>query len=192
MRKPAYLTLLVLVLPTIGCRSSTDEKLVEMAREHASRQAESQRQMSDLQMQVAEGAKELVESDAKAREELTSLQREMQGHQAEIGRERDKMEAERREIAGNRYRDPIVAAVIMDVGILVACLLPLIVAVYVLWSARRAGESDSAVAELLVQELVATEPRLLLPGQSPLPRLEHEVADLPSGDARSDRDRPAS
>jgi hypothetical protein len=163
-----------------------------MAREHAARQAESERQMTDLQKQVAEGSRRLVESDAKAREELTSLQREMQGHQAEIGRERDKMEAERREIAANRYRDPVVAAIVMDIGIVVACLLPLIVAVYVLWSARRAGESDSAVAELLVQELVATEPTFLFPGQSSFPRLAHDSAErLPAGNS-ADRDQPAS
>ena len=45
---------------------NSDDRLVEMAREHAARQAESQRQMTDLQKQVAEGSRQLVESDAKA------------------------------------------------------------------------------------------------------------------------------
>ena len=58
----------------------------------------------------------------------------------------------------------------MDVGIGLACLLPLILGIYVLRSACRAGESDSAVAELLVQELVASEPRLSAPGPSIAPR----------------------
>jgi len=182
----------VLILPLIlmmaGCQTD-DDRLIDLAREHAARQAEAQRQMTALQQQVAEGSRRLVESDAKAREELTALQHDLRSDQAEIGRQRDKMEAERREIANQWHRDPIVAAIIMDVGIVLACLLPLIVAVYVLWSARRAGESDSAVAELLVQELVASEPTLLPTNRSAFSVLEHQAADAPPGNSGRDTDR---
>jgi hypothetical protein len=192
MRILTCLIPIILLLTMIGCQSSTDDRLVELAREHAERQAESQRQMTDLQKQVAAGSRQLVEADAKARGELTSLQHDLRSDQADIGHERDKMEAERREIAANRYRDPIVAAFIMDIGIVLACLLPLIVAVYVLWSARRAGESDSAVAELLVQELIASEPMLLFHDRSSFPRLDNEAADpLPGGNSEN-CDQPAS
>ena len=191
MRIPTYLAIPLLLLPMIGCRGSADEKLVEMAREHAVREAESQRQMVDLQKQVADGSRQLVEADAKARGELTALQHDLRSDQAEIGRQRDKMEAERREIAHNRFRDPIIAAIVEDIGIVLACLLPLVVCVYVLWSARRAGESDSAVAELLVQELVATEPTLLLSNEFSFPRLA-PAADPPCGDEPENRDQPAS
>jgi hypothetical protein len=182
--------LVILLTPLIiGCTSS-DDRLVEMAREDTARQAESQRQMAELQKQVADGSRQLVEADAKARQELTTLQRDLRSDQAEIGCQRDKMEAERREIAANRFRDPIVAAVITDIGIVLACLLPLAVCVYVLWSARRAGESDSAVVELLVEELAASEPTLL-PNRSSLPRLAPAADPLPNGDPE-DRGLPAS
>ena len=185
MRIPTCLIPIVL-LPMIGCQSSTDDRLVELAREHAARQAESQRQMTDLQKQVADGSRQLVEADAKARSELTSLQHDLRSDQADIGHERDKMETERREIAANRYRDPLVAAVIMDIGIVLACLLPLVLGVYVLWSAQRAGESDNVVAELLVQELVASGPTLLLPDRSSFPKLANESADpLPGGNSEN-------
>jgi hypothetical protein len=171
-----------------GC-TSNDDRLVEMSREHAARQAESQRQMIDLQKQVAEGSRQLVERDAAARENLTALQHDLRSDQAEIGHQRDRLENDRREIATQRYRDPIVAAVLMDIGIVVACLLPLALGVYVLRSACRAGESDSAVAEFLVQELVTSEPQLLLSGRSSLPTIEEEaVVDLHSGGRRDDRD----
>ena len=176
----------LLILVIFGC-SSRDERLVELAREHAAQQAESQRRMTDLQKQVADGSRQLVEADARARQELTALQREMQVHQAEIGRERDKMEAERREIAANRFRDPVIAAIIMEIGIVLACLFPLALGAYALWSARRTADSDSAVAELLVQELVASEPRLLLPVPSSLPSLEPPGTDSRDDDIRRGR-----
>ena len=178
-------TLLTLVI--VGC-TSNDDRLVAMAREHAARQAETQRQMTDLQKQVAEGSRQLVESDAKAREELTALQHDLRTDQAEIGHQRDQLESDRREIAAQRNRDPIVAAVIMDIGIILACLLPLALGVYVLRAACRAGESDSAVAELLVQELVASDPRFSLPGHSSLPVIEHQ----PDVDSRPGGSRDAT
>ena len=190
MRIPAYLTLPVLLLPMIGCQSSTDDRLVQLAQEHAARQAESQRQMTDLQKQVAEGSKRLVEADAQARQELTALQRELQSTQAEIHRGHDQLEVDRRAIAADRNRDQITAAIVLDVGIVLACLLPLTLGIYVLWSARRAGESDSAVAELLVQELVATEPTLLLPNRPSFPRLA-PAADPRSGSDPAECDQPA-
>jgi len=192
MRTYLYMVPIALLLMVIGCQSSADDRLIELAREHAARQAESQRQASDLQKQLAEGTRKLVEADSRARQELTSLQHDLRRDQAEIGRQRDRMETERREIAANRYRDPIVAAVIVDIGIVLACLLPLAVCIYVLWAARGAGESDSAVAELLVQELVSSEPTLLLPDRSPLPRIAPEVVDPPVDGDSDNSDRPAS
>ncbi|MEN6449761.1 MAG: hypothetical protein ABFC96_04640 [Thermoguttaceae bacterium] len=185
---PAMLTVL-LIFTILGC-TNDDERLVEMAREHAARQAESQRQMVDLEKQVAEGSRRLVESDAKAREHLTVLQHDLRADQAEVGRQRDRLENDRRELAAQRHWDPIVAAVITDVGILLACLLPLALGVYVLWSARRGSESDSVVTELLVEELVASKPRLLLPGQSSFSPLDYEPDETPPDAGPSD-DRPA-
>jgi hypothetical protein len=173
-KNPVMLVISLLMLMIAGCTGS-DPRLVEMAREHAARQAESQRQMVDLQKQVAEGSRQLVESDAKAREDLTALQHSLRADQAEVGQQRDQLEKDRREIAVQRHRDPIIAAILMDVGIVLACLLPLAVCVYVLWSVCQSCDSDSAVAELLVQELVASEPRLLLPGRSSLAAIEHEA-----------------
>ena len=192
MKNAIPVLLITLLTPvTVGCIDK-DERLVEMAREHAARQAESQRQMTDLQKQVAEGSRQLVEMDATARHELTTLQHDLRTDQAEIGHQRDQLETDRRDIAAQRHRDPIVAAVIMDVGIILACLLPLAFGVYILRSACRAGESDSAVAELLVQELVASEPRLSLPGRASFPTIEHQaIIDSGSGGGRGASDLPA-
>ena len=118
------------------------------------------------------------------------MQHDLQTAQAEIGRQRDQLEEDRREIATQRQRDPIVAAAILDIGIVLACLLPLALCVYVLRVACRAGESDSAVAELLVQELVASKPRLSLPGRSSLPAIEDQAVVDPRPDDSLDDSGP--
>ena len=166
-------SVLLLTPMLIGCGSSTDERLVKMSQEQVTRQAEQSRQAAEMHKQLVEGSRQLVQAEAKAREELTKLQHDLRADQAEVGRQRDQLETERRQIADQRHRDPIIAATIMDVGLVLACLLPLGIAVYVLWVANHSCESDSAVTELLVEELIADQPRLLS-AASPLPALRCE------------------
>jgi len=177
MKIVAPVTLIVLLLvAATGCRESNDDRLVEMAQEHAARQAEQNRRMAESHKQLVEGSRQLVESDARAREELVVLQHDLRADQAEIGHQRDQLEAERRQIAEQRYRDPLVAAAIANVGLVLACLLPLIVVVYVLWAVGRSRQSDDAVTELLVEELISDQPRLLPPTSSSVPALGCEPA----------------
>lgn len=179
---PVTLSVLLLFAAT-GCRESSDDRLVEMAQEHVARQAEQNRQMAELHKQLTEGSRQLVEADARAREELVVLQHDLRADQAEIGHQRDQLEAERRRIAEQRHRDPLIAAAIMQTGLVLACLLPLIVAVYVLWAVGRSRQSDDAVTELLVEELVADQPRLLPPATPSMAALGCEPAAdrLPDG-----------
>jgi hypothetical protein len=128
--------------------------------------------MAKMQQEIAEGAKKLVEADAKAREAdarareaMTVMQEKLRGDQAEVGRQRDQLEVERRTIADQRHRDPLVAAAIIDFGLVLACLLPLLVCVYVLWTVSQSYDSDDGVTELLIEEIVAEEPRFL-PGSA--------------------------
>ncbi len=165
----------VIATALIGGCEGGDGRLVGMARESADRQAEQNRQMAQLQGQVAEGARRLIEAGAQARQELTALQRDLRADQAEVGRQRDQLEAERREIAKQRHRDPIIAAAMMNVGLVLACLLPLVLCGYLLYVLRDSGTEDEAVTELLIEELVADRPRLLPPSRPP-PALQEQPA----------------
>lgn len=153
--------LLVLVATTTGCEDES-ERLARMAEEHARRQAAQSQQMAELQREVAQGAKELVEADARAREEIISLQRDIQSESAEVGQQRDQLEEDRRNLAAQRRTDPIVAATIMQVGMVLACILPLIVCWYLL---RRSPceADDAAITEVLIEKLTADRPMLLPP-----------------------------
>lgn len=158
--------LLALLMMILGCES-TDHRLMTISQQHAAQQAQQNQKMAELQQEVAEGSKRLVEADAQARQEFVAIQHELRQEQARVGQQRDVLESERKDLAAARQRDPIVAAAILDTGLVLACLLPLAVAVYALWATRHTGETDQAVMELLVEEIVADQPRLLLRPATP-------------------------
>jgi hypothetical protein len=156
------LTVVALMVTATGCEEDENEnkRLAEMAERQLQRQAEQNRHMAELQHEVAAGARQLVQADAKAREEMVALHRDVQVERTEIGRQRDSLEDERKLIASQRHRDPVIAAAITNIGLLLACLLPLILCWYLL---RRPLEpaDDAAVAEVLLQDLVSDRPLLL-------------------------------
>jgi hypothetical protein len=158
-----------------GC-ASNDERLVRLATDGAERQAAQSRAIIQLQEQVAEGTKQLVASDAEARREWIELRRELQVNLAEVGQQRDTLEAERRSIAADRHRDPILAAAIETCGLIVACLVPLLAAVYAL---RKTAEAplDASVATQLIHELQRRRPTAL--AAPPPKRLIAADDDLP-------------
>ena len=141
--------------------------------EHMARQSEAVVQESQ---KLAEASKELVAKDAEARREMVTAQRELNSQlneqRASIDTGRDELEEERKQIAEQRHRDPIIASSIQTVGLILACLLPLLVCVYVLRQMNRSDPDDAAVAELLTLELVSDQPRLL-PGPVLRPAIEH-------------------
>jgi hypothetical protein len=150
----------ILILTSIGCDEDENKRLAEMADKHLDRQAEQNRQMAELQREVAQGTRELVEADAKAREEMVAWQREVQAERTEVGRQRDALEDERRDFAAKRRLDPIVAAAITNIGLLLACLLPLVLCWFLL-QRRVEPADDQAVAEVLLEDLVTDRPLLL-------------------------------
>ena len=172
----------ILMLVAVGC-DSEDARLAEMAQRHVHEQAEQNKRMADLQKEVAQGARELVEADAQSREQFVAMHRDAQAERAEIGLQRDALEAERREIATQRHRDPVIAAAILNIGLLLACMMPLVVCWYLL-QRKPEPEDPQLVAEVLLEDLMAEQP-LLLPARRPAlgyssddpPALDDELSD---------------
>ncbi len=170
------ITLLLLLIHS-GCHQPPDlrdQRLVEIARESMSAQRQQNDRIADQSAaviqeshQLAEAAKELVELDAEARRELVAAQRELQTQtnqqRSSIDSGRDQLEQERRQLAAQRQRDPLIAAVIQQIGLIIACLLPLIICYGVIRQLQSTDPDHAAVAELLMFELTSDQP-LLLPG----------------------------
>jgi uncharacterized protein YcfL len=170
-------TMVVGLLLTAGCGSSRDERLVAMAQQNIAEQVRQNERMAAQSVQIAEASKRLVEADSKARQEMlqaqAALQDEIQGARNNVDRQRDLLESERREIADQRYRDPIVAESIGAVGLTIACLLPLMLAGYVVHCLRHTVDSDEALSELLVMELAGEQPGVLTSSLNQAARIEH-------------------
>ena len=163
---------IALIVLWIGC-DETDPRVAQVAMESTRRQAEQNKQMAELQQHVAEGTKQLVEADSQARQKLVELQHELRTDQAEVGRQRDRLETERREIAKDRYWDSILGTSIYAGAGILACLLPLLVCCWLLWCTRDKQGTDEALAELLVEELTTDRP-ILLPARQLVPLLDHQ------------------
>lgn len=147
------------LLVIIGCADNNDRRLAEQAERHEQRQAEQNRHNIELHREVAEATHRLVEADAKARQEMATLQSAIQAERNETARQRDQLEKDRRGIAKSRRFDSLTAAAVANAGLLLACLLPLGLAWLLL---RHADEpaSDQVVVETLLDDFSSTEPKL--------------------------------
>jgi hypothetical protein len=173
----------VATIVTAGC--SEDERLARMAQESVQQQRSQNEEMTLLNREVAEGVKRLVESENESRKELTSLQREVQRQQADVGVQRDRLESERRQIASQRYRDSLLVPVLHHGGLLLICALPLLLAWYLLHAWCGGSQDELAISELLIEEF-ASDRRRLLPPSATAPTLEHEPQErLPESDDRA-------
>jgi hypothetical protein len=171
-----------IALVAIGC-SSGDERLVELSRQSADRQAEQNRLVETNNRQVIEATNQLVQADAQSRKENFESHRQIEAERSSINRQRDVLEQERRQISEQRNRDPIVAESIRAVAGLIAALLPLAVCLALLRGLFHKSDEE-ALADVLIEELVAQSPLLGEPDALALPE---EVRDraLPRNPSRT-------
>jgi hypothetical protein len=155
----------MLVLPAASGCDSGDARLARMSEDAASRQADQNREIAHL-----------VETQQ-------ALQRGLDDERGKLDQQRTLLEDERRAIASQRIRDPIIANALVGAVILAACALPLILAFFVHRSSCKAEASDTALTELLVQEIVADEPVLLPKPQVPALREPRPAGETPSCEA---------
>lgn len=191
MRTKIPLTLALsalLILTASGCSSDENRRLADLAERQLERQHEQNQRVAEMQNEVAEGSRQLVEADAQARKEMITLQRDVQSERATVGQQRDSLEQDRREFAAQRNRDPIIAESIRQIGLIAACLLPLLIC---WWLLRQPVEpaDDQAISELLISELTATQP-LLLPLNHPPKTIEVEQRTALPGS--SDEETPST
>ena len=196
MRKirPARLAMLMLMtVLAAGCGETPDERLAELAKQSLQQQSEQNRQLIEQSGRISEAAQGLVESDAEARKELLAahaiMQQELESQQTRIDAHRVEMDRERRELAERRARDPIVAETIGVVGTTLACVLPLLLAAYILYTVNRnAGNDDRQIAEFFLAEMMSDDPLVLNAGPRPA-ALKQEPSDrLPGPEDPADED----
>jgi len=176
----------IIGLITVGC-SSGDDRLVELSRQSTERQAEQNRLVEANNRQVLEATNKLVEADAKSRTENIELHRQIEVERSGVNQQRDALEQERRQIAAERNRDPIIAESIQAAVGLIAAILPLLVCLVLLRGLFHKPDGES-LAEILIEDLVSQHPLLGEPGGVSLPGAGHERR-LPAEPAEELQDR---
>lgn len=158
---------------TSGC-GENDGRLARMAAEAARQQAAQNEEIARLNREVAAGTKQLVEGDAKARQELIAAQRDLQRQQEQVGAQRDALEAERKQWAQQRRTESVYGPILSTLGMTLLALLPLVLCWCLLQGLGRTDEEQ--IGEILIEEIVSEEPQLLPapPTSSPSRLLEHQ------------------
>ena len=183
---PGVAMLMMTLLLAAGCDDSRDERFRQLAQQALREQSEQNKRMADQNREIAEASKHLVENDSQARKEMIAahgtLQKELQTERTNIHQQLSDLESERREISKQRGRDPIIAQAIGAVGLTLSCLLPLLLAGYVIYSLNRRSDDSDALSEMLVMEMTADQP-LLLPSSLPtVAAIEHTPSSLDAPD----------
>lgn len=179
--------ILILTMMLSGC--TDDSRVTQVAREAADRQAEQNRQIAHQNQEIAETTKRLVEADATARKEIIASQHDLQGQQADVGRQRDALETERKEIAQERRWDSVLGPAFETIAVLLVCALALGLCGYLIYGLRHDGGCE-AESEILVRDLTSDRPVLLphgalierAPRRTPLPALPPDRLQLPDRD----------
>jgi hypothetical protein len=155
--------LLTALLSTLsGCGQSQSPADREFAMQALREQAAQNRR-------IAETTHELVSADAQARQELigshSRIQETLQVERANLDQQRSDLHQLRQDIERDRRRAPIIAEAIHLVGGILVCLVPLLLAGYVMYSVNHTANQDEEkiINEILIGELMSESPRLLLP-----------------------------
>ena len=147
------MTLVIVTAPMlVGCSDS--ERVAEVALAGSKRQADLDQEMIRLNRDVASGTTRLVEAQAQADQQILAAQHELQ-------QQRDALETERRQLAEKRTAESLLAPILLTLGSLFVCSLPLVLCWYLL---RELG-SDPAeleVTQLFIDQLSAQEKHELL------------------------------
>ncbi len=154
---PIPTTGFLVLITAAGCGQAPDyrdQRLAELAQTSVHEQAQQNARMTEVMKRDAEFRQELISAHQ-------SLTKQLNQQQSVIDANRDRLENDRRELAQQRYRDPIIATVLQNSAIMVACLLPLLVALLGIWQMQHQEPDHAAIAELLVAELTSERPLFL-------------------------------
>jgi hypothetical protein len=149
---------LLMAIAAAGCRS--DERLAELSRESMNRQAEQNAQMARQSEAVTKTTEELIQSESNVQHDASQLNTQLHTERSTMDQQRQDLENERRSLAIQRQREPIIAEAIGAAAALFAAALPLVVCWYLVRSLFFSTTDESTAAEILVEQLATQGPLL--------------------------------
>lgn len=163
---------LILLTLTSGC----DERVVEVAREAADRQAQQNEAMAELSQEVAGGARQLIAADAETRKEIVAVHREFQAERARLDLGWTDLEQQRRQLANERRTESILIPVVKLAGGLLLVTALLGFSWYALFAVRSDSHVEADLNSFLVDELTSGRPSIV--GADCLPQITGPTSAL--------------
>ncbi len=173
---PSLRLWITIAIVTSGC----NDRVAEVSREAAERQADQNRLMAELQQEVARGTDGLVTADAAARRDFVGVHRDLQTERRRLDGAWESLESERRALAADRRSESWLTPTAQIVGgaLLLAALLTFL-------RQLLCGSAPHYDVELELNELLLGE---LLPPH--LARVEHPSSALSAESVSKLQDQP--
>jgi hypothetical protein len=154
-----WIPLIALSTVISGC----DEEATRVARQAADRQAQQNTVMAELNKEVAGGMHQLVEADAKARHEIVAVHRDLQNERRRLDSNWSALEQERRQNAERRRTASLLVPAVHYAGLVVLVVALLGFCWYTVANARNSNDTDAALSELLIADMLSDQPNLASP-----------------------------
>jgi hypothetical protein len=134
--------------------------------------------MARLQGEVAQGSRRLVEEEARARQHALAVHRDLAAERSQLSQSWDRLEADRRAIAGQRRTGSFLTALVQGGGGVLAGLLALGIAWLALFGLRQPDDGAAEADVLLLVDGLLAEPERFDPPALPPP--DSSVGLLPT------------
>ena len=171
-QSPLTSLIFLIVLMIAGCDSS-DERLADYAQQTAVQQAQQNTATAEVAREAAESQRRVIETVEKSRQDLIGVQKD-------LDLQRTTISLERRELSDERRRETLLAPVLTTIGVLLVTALPLVLCWYLLHTLTHTPVDETAVTQLLVQDLLSEQPILLPRPIASTPRIVHESGPRPA------------
>jgi hypothetical protein len=169
----------ILGILLMSLASGCDERATQIALDAADRQAQQNTAMVELNKEVAGGAHQLVEADAKARGEMVTVHRELQAERTRLDSGWTVLDQERLAVANQRRTESMLVPAISLIGNMLLVIVLLGFCWYALVASRHGDGTEAQLNELLVSEFLIQEVSLR--------PLSNEQDKLPMPSRLSDR-----
>jgi hypothetical protein len=141
-------------IPVLILIGGCDDRVTQVTREAADRQAQQNTEMAQLNKEVASGTHQLVEADARARKEIVGVHHDLQAERARLDTSWSELEGERRQIAGQRRTESTLVSLASVIGVVSLVVALLGFCWHALIAARRGDDTGAELNELLIREML--------------------------------------
>jgi len=121
------------------------------------------------------------------RKEMVELNRDIQLERKELSNGFKQLESDRRDLHQLRRSEVAWAESFQFLAIVIAAAMPLLVCAYLIWAATKGTNDAEVVNEILIQELVAKQPRLIAGPNRPAIKLNSCVKAIDSKQTDSEQ-----